>query len=219
MFLQLNTKPEFCYTCKRVKLIPLYFIMEFKAYDILSSLLPGYLLLWVVLKVFGVSFDNNLIIVYTAFAFLLGYIINTLSSWLEDFYYYTWNGKPSSNLLNGKGIWKVKFYHYAKAKLLLIADAQNPTATNDELFSIAMRHANGEKDSRVDDFNAIYSFSRALLTSSVIGTITLLIENYNDWRYYIILLPTTFILWLRCKQRGYYYAKEVLNVYLKIKEQ
>ena len=30
--------------------------------------------------------------------------------------------------------------------------------------------------------------------------------------------PLIFIAWLRCKERGYYYAREVLNVYLKNKK-
>jgi hypothetical protein len=34
-------------------------------------------------------------------------------------------------------------------------------------------------------------------------------------QYYVLLLPLLFISWLRCKQRGYYYAREVLNEYVK----
>jgi hypothetical protein len=100
---------------------------------------------------------------------------------------------------------------------LLHQDASNPTASNDELFSIAMRTANAQKDSRVDDFNGMYAFSRSLLTTVMFCSIGLLIEHYSEWKYYSILLPMLFVLWLRCKQRGYYYAREVLNTYLKIK--
>ncbi len=191
--------------------------MNFKAYDILSSLVPGFLTILFILKVFNVPYDKDMIIAYTAVAFLLGYLMNTISSWLEDFYFFTWGGKPSTRLLEGKDIWKVKFYHSSKAKTLLLADLSNSNATNDELFAFAMRYANGQKDSRVDDFNALYAFSRSLLTTVFIGTLVLLIDNYSDWRYYIILLPSLIIVWLRCKQRAYYYAREVVNVYLKSK--
>jgi hypothetical protein len=191
--------------------------MKFKAYDILSSLVPGFLILLALLRLFNLQFDKDLIVAYTAIAFLLGYIINTVSSWLEDFYYFTWGGKPSSKLLDAKGIWKVKFYHTTEVKALLQAESTNATASNDELFAIAMRSANGEKDTRVEDFNAQYAFSRVLLTTVILGTVALLFTHYGDWRYYAVLMPIIFIIWLRCKQRGYYYAKEVLNVYLKKK--
>lgn len=192
--------------------------MNFKAYDILSSLVPGFLILLALLKVLNIPFDKDLAIAYTAVAFLLGYLMNTLSSWFEDFYFFTWGGKPSNNLIDGKDIWKVKFYHHVKTKTFLLADTSNANPSNDELFSIAMRTANATKDTRIEDLNASYAFSRSLLTTVIIGTSILLIQHYNDWRYFTILIPTTLIIWLHCKQRGYYYAKEVLSVYLKIKE-
>ncbi|MBB5397188.1 hypothetical protein [Mucilaginibacter sp. AK015] len=191
--------------------------MNFKAYAILSSLVPGFLILLALQHVLNVRFDKDLVVAYTAVAFLFGYIMNTASSWLEGFYFWTWGGKPSSNLLKGKGIWKVKFYESEKAMELLSAESWNASPGPDELFSIAMRHANGEKDSRVEDFNALYAFSRVLLTTSLIGGIPLIVQSYHDWRYYLVVLPVIIILWLRCKQRGYYYSKEVLNSYLKKK--
>jgi hypothetical protein len=191
--------------------------MNFKTYDILSSLVPGFIAVLILLNGFDIKYDKDMVIAYTVVAFLLGYLINTISSWMEDFYFFTWKGKPSSCLLDGKDIWKVKFYHSVKTKDLLLNDSGKSTATNDELFTIAMRYANGQKDSRVDDFNAMYAFSRSLLTTVLIGTIVLLITNYDNWKYYSVLIPSLFIVWLRCKQRAYYYAREVLNVYLKMK--
>ena len=191
--------------------------MNFKAYDILSSLIPGFLIVLVLLNAFDIKYDNSMVVAYTAIAFLFGYLMNTISSWLEDFYFFTWGGKPSNRLLDGKGIWKVKFYHHVKAKNLLSNDCSNPNAKNDELFFVAMRYANGSKDTRVDDFNALYAFPRSLLTTVFIGTIILIFENYKDWRYYVTLIPSLLIVWLRCKQRAYYYVREVLNIYLKSK--
>lgn len=190
--------------------------MNFKIYDILSSLVPGFLLLLIILEFFNLSFNKDMIVPYTAIAFLLGFVANTISSWLEDIYFLTWNGKPSDCLLNGKDIWKVKFYQSQKVKELLKTETTKPNPSNDELFSIAMRYAI-QKDSRVEDFNSSYAFSRSLLTCVLIGGIFLLIRNYNDWKYYLMILPTIIVVWLRCKQRGYYYSREVLNVYLNIK--
>ncbi|BBE17847.1 hypothetical protein AQPE_2006 [Aquipluma nitroreducens] len=190
--------------------------MNFKLYDILSSLVPGFLLLLVILEFFNLSFDNKLVVPYTAIAFLFGYLVNTISSWLEDIYFFTWKGKPSDCLLNGKDIWKVRFYESQKANELLKAETTKSDPTNDELFSIAMRYAN-QKDSRVEDFNSSYAFSRSLLTCVLIGGIFLLIRNYNDLKFYLLIIPAIIIVWLRCKQRGYYFSREVLLVYLKNK--
>lgn len=192
--------------------------MNFKIYDVLSSLVPGFLLLIAILQLLNLSFDKDLVVPYTALAFLSGYLVNTISSWLEGFYFLTWNGKPSECLLNGKDIWKVKFYHSQKVRELLRTETTNEKPSNDELFSIAMRYSN-EKDNRIEDFNATYAFSRSILTTVLIGGIFILIRNHSDWRFYFMIIPTILVVWLRCKQRGYYYAREVLNFYLKTKNQ
>lgn len=190
--------------------------MNFKTYDILASLIPGFLLVLVLSITFHIKYEKDWLTIYLAVSFLFGYLVTALSSWLEDFYFVTWGGKPSTNLLSGNDIWKVKFYHSEFAKSLLLTESENPAASNDELFSIATRRVVGTKDTRIEDFNALYAFSRSLLTTILISTLVLLPQNYDDWRYYATLLSMLFVAWLRCKQRGYYYAREVLNEYLKI---
>jgi hypothetical protein len=189
--------------------------MSFKTYDILSSLIPGALILLTVFNPVGAKYDRNLILAYTAISFLLGYIINAIASWLEGIYVLTWGGKPSDKLLSGQNIWKARFYWAEEVKTLLKRETTNPNPSNDELFSIAMRTVAGIKDSRIEDFNAMYAFSRSLLTTAVLGSAILLFHNYSNWKYYAVLVPLVFITWLRCKQRAYYYAREVLNEYLK----
>ena len=115
--------------------------MTFKAYDIFSSLVPGFILLLGLLYFLKIPYDNDYVVGYTAIAFLLGYVANTLGSWLEDFYFFTWGGKPSSKLLSGKSIWKVKVYNHVSIRQHLVQKTTNATATDDELFSIAMRNA------------------------------------------------------------------------------
>ncbi len=192
--------------------------MNFKAYDILVSLVPGYVALLYLLHLLHIPYDKDMVIAYTALAFVTGYLMNSISSWLEGIYFFTWGGIPSSKLLDGEDIWKVRFSpsDSAKIKAALLAECGNANASHDELFQIAMRHANNQS-SRLEDFNAQFGFSRVLLTTVLLGTIVLLAQHYQDWRYYAVLLPSLFITWLRCKQRSYYYAKEVLNTYMKIK--
>lgn len=189
--------------------------MTFKAYDILASLIPGTLVLMAVLNLLGLKYDKDLILAYTAVSFLLGFTVNTVGSWLEGIYFLTWGGKPSDRLLGGRSIWKVKFYCADEVKNFLRIETTTSNPSNDELFSIAMRSVTGIKDSRIEDFNAMYAFARSLLTTAIFGSAILLFHNYSNWKYYVLLVPLVFITWLRCKQRGYYYAREVLNEYLK----
>lgn len=181
----------------------------------MSSLIPGFLFLITLLTALKIGYDKDFIIAYTAIAFLLGYLINAIGSWMEDVYFWTWGGKPSDNLLSGEDTWKVKFYHSEQASNYLMSETTSAESSHDELFSIAMRNVAGLKDSRVEDFNALYAFSRSLLTTVLFGTTILLIQNYYDWRYFAILIPALLVVWLHSKQRGYYYAREVLNEYLK----
>lgn len=187
--------------------------MTFKAYDIFSSLVPGFLLLLVLQYFLCLPFDKDYIVGYIAIAFLLGYIMNAVGSWFEDIYVFSWGGKPSSNLLRGKSIWKIKFYNYRQVRQHLMQKSANTNPNDDELFAIAMRDVASIKDTRIDDFNAIYAFARTMLTTSLIGGILILTRNYTDWQYYIGVFLIILVLWYRCKQRGYYYAKEILNVY------
>ena len=186
--------------------------MNFKTYDILSSLVPGFIMLLVLIPVLGYQYNKDYVVGYTAVAFLLGYFINTVGSWLEDFYFFTWCGKPSSNLLEGKEIWKIKLYNHNSIKTHLLSKTSNPSASNNELFSIAMRVAFSQKDTRLDDFNGQYAFSRTMLTCVLLSGIFLTVNYYNDWRAYLTI-PIIIVFWYRCKQRGYYFSKEVLNVY------
>lgn len=192
--------------------------MNLKAYDILSMLIPGFVVLMAVLNFLGLEYNSDFIFGYTAVAVVVGYLVNTLSSWMEDVYFWSWGGKPSSNLLQGNDIAKVRFHESAKAKRLLVAEGGGDGTNYDHLFEIAMRYSNSRKESRVRDFNANYAFSRAVLTTTLAGTILLLIQHYAEWKYYAVLLPVLFVTWLRCKQRGYFYAREVLIDYLSCKE-
>ncbi|KUO64810.1 MAG: hypothetical protein APF83_14140 [Lutibacter sp. BRH_c52] len=189
--------------------------MNFKSYDILSTLVPGFILLLVYLPFLGFIYNKDYVVGYTAIAFGLGYLLNTLGSWLEDFYFFTWGGRPSCNLLNGKSIWKIKQYNHSVLKVNLESKTVNPNPDNKELFSIAMRHAFSQKDTRMEDFSNGYAFARTMLTCSLLISIVILINYYNDWRAYLTII-IVLIFWYRAKQRGYYFSKEVLQVYSKI---
>lgn len=191
--------------------------MKFKFYDILSHLIPGFIIYITYLEFIGETFNKDFVVPSTAIAFVLGYFLNTLSSWLEDFFYWTWGGIPSSRLLDGKDIWKVRFHESERTKKMLQNEASTPI-TNKKLFSIAKRYTNYEVDLKVGDFNANYAFSRVILTTVLIASGFMIYAYYDSYLVYATTIPLIFVSWLRSKQRGYYYAREVLNTYLMAKQ-
>lgn len=61
--------------------------MNFKYYDIMSSLVAGYVLLVIGMYSFQIEYNNDYTVAYLAFAFLCGYVINSVGSLLEPIYY------------------------------------------------------------------------------------------------------------------------------------
>ncbi len=185
--------------------------MNFKSYDILSKLITGLLVSFVLIKFYIPSIDlGNLgeVIFITAMAYIVGFFIDTFSSWLEPFYYFTWGGKPSDKFVSGKGIWKVKApSNLDVIKTYLKSLVDNSDVSEKELFGIALRKT---KSDRTTDFQNLYAFSRSLLTSFIILFICLIPTYYGYWLFYVISFILIFVLWLRAKQRAYYFVKEVL---------
>jgi hypothetical protein len=197
--------------------------MNFKYYDTLSQLVMGFIVLVVLMNVIGLQYDNSYSVPYLAFAFVIGYFINIISSLLEKFFYWTIGGMPSDRLLkikqgkNYSGTNKIKFYQTQKVIQLLKEDVGDKDASERKMFAKAMRIANNNEKSRAYDFNAHYAFSRVVLTTFLLITIILIIKYPCCWKTYLIIIPLL-LAWERYRERGYYYAKEVLNEYIEYKE-
>ena len=185
--------------------------MNFKSYDILSKLITGLLVSFVIIKFYFPNIDFSKIgevIFITALAYIVGFFIDTFSSWLEPFYYFTWKGRPSDRFISGKGLGKIKVpSHLESIKSHLRTLVKSETIPDNELFGIALRSTKSE---RVTDFQNLYAFSRSLLTSFIILFFVLLPKFYCCWVFYSISVFLIFVLWLRAKQRAYYFVKEVL---------
>lgn len=196
----------------------------------MSSLVSGYVLLIIGMYAFHIDYDNDYTVAYLAMAFLCGYIINSIGSILEPVYYLSIGGKPSTRLLSNDeekynwfysffipdntGIKKVRFYENKRVREILMKgiDCENPS--EDRLFSKAMRFVNSDQNSRVPDFNAHYALSRTILTTVLISSILLIYSNpYCKQSYLSIVIVV--ICWNRFRERAYYFAREVLNEYLK----
>lgn len=194
--------------------------MDIRYYDLLSTAIIGV----IVVAVANCLFFGNLEIdgvVYLALGYLVGYFINALGSLFESLYYKTINGMPSDKLLtlvegqNWTGCNRVKFYEAEKAIEALRNELNDPHASERKMFGCAMRKVNGCEDSRVPAFNAQYAWSRTILTTMLILDFLCAFRYYNDWLFWLIAVILLVISWNRFKERGYYYAREVLNEYLK----
>lgn len=194
--------------------------MNFKYYDLLSTIIVGYFAIMAYLIISGIEYNNDLSVAYIAAGYVVGYIINAVAGLMESFWYWTIGGMPSDVLLTPKtgqdytGIRRVRFYHATEAVTKLREQLKDPQANTGKMFSVAMREANSNVNSRVPDFNAQYAFSRVLLTTILFVSAILIGYHPCDWKTYLILFPLL-IAWNRFKERGYYYAREVLNEYLK----
>lgn len=191
-----------------------------KYYDLLSTAIIGVVVVAIVNYFFlgNINIDG---IAYLAVGYMVGYFINAIGSLFEDIYYCTIGGKPSDMLLTpveGRrwtGYSRVKFYDVEKANELLKEELHNQDATVSHMFSCAMRKVNSFTDSRVPAFNAQYAWSRSLLTAVWIVDVLIGFRYYDQILFWLIGPLLLIISWNRFKERGYYYAREVLNEYIK----
>jgi hypothetical protein len=153
-----------------------------------------------------------------ALSFIVGYLNNTISSWLESFYRFLWGGNPINSFFDKNGIFKVPFYKGNEVKKILKGKTGKENPNHLELFSDAMRIANENKTERLEDFNASYAFSRALLTAFLISGIIFIYDNYQCLWAYLGVITLLVVSLIRCKQRNGYYIREVLNIVLKVDE-
>ncbi|MCD7720761.1 MAG: hypothetical protein LUI09_00860 [Prevotellaceae bacterium] len=128
--------------------------MEFKYYDVLSSLVVGCLILVVLISLTGYEYNANYSIPSIAITYILGYFLNTVGSLLESRYYWTIGGKPSDK----------QFYETKRCIYLLKNELGDDTASTEKIFIKSMSYSSNDNSIRVPDFNAQYTFSRTLLT-------------------------------------------------------
>ncbi|WP_300702115.1 hypothetical protein [Bacteroides sp.] len=198
--------------------------MKFSYYDTLANLILGYLLLFILMYIIGVEYNEKLTIPYMAAGFVLGYFLNAISGLLEGFYYWTFGGMPSTKLLQHDetkgyaGIDRVRFYETKRAVQLLKEECKNQNADERHIFGVAMRFAGALKDTRIPTFNEQYVFSRVMLTFVIISTVLIIVKFPCCWITYATTIPTLLLAWNRCRERGYYFAKEVLKEYLNCKK-
>lgn len=187
--------------------------MNARIYTVLSVIIPGFILDLVIAHIWADLYPVPLVPVHMLSIMVFGYLLSIIATWLEAVYFITWCGRPSKRLLNGRDVWRVRFYHSSIAKAQLQLDF-NGYASEEDLFHFALRYVQG-KSRKVKEFKALYEFSRNLLTALLLSTLLLASHYYSNWRFYVLLMPCLLVVWLHCKQVAYFHAREVLRVYIK----
>lgn len=194
--------------------------MSFKYYDLLSNLTVGIVVFYAIRLLFLPDIEISEWVVIPA-GYVVGYFLDAISSFFEPALYKSICGRPSDRLLTPipgqkwTGIKKVKFFHAEEAINALREDTKDEGADTGKMFGYAMRMVNSNKESRVPDFNGHYALSRIILTTVIITIIIVEIKFACIWYSWIISFTVLFFSWNRYRERGYYYAREVLNEYLK----
>lgn len=203
--------------------------MIFKYYDTLSALISGAVLLFVISMANEWDISQINVIVLLAIAYVIGYMLNAVSALLESTYFCFMGGRPSVKLLrapkpkcfgkvrNYTGFGRIRFYEYDKAVRYLKQELNDEKADERKMFEKAMSYSNSNEKTRVPDFNAQYAFSRVMLTLVIVSIAFIIPKYYDVWWAWIIAVAAIMLVGRRCKERGYYYSREVLIEYLNIK--
>lgn len=194
--------------------------MDIRYYDLLSTAIIGVACIAIVnyFVLGSIEVDG---VVYLALGYIVGYFINSIGSLMESIYYRTIKGMPSDNLLtlvkgqNWTGYSRVKFYEAENVIELLKQQLEDQNASTRKMFGCAMRKVNACEDSRVPAFNAQYAWSRTTLTAVLIVGFICGFHYYDEWLFWVVYAALLILSWNRFKERGYYYAREVLNEYLR----
>jgi len=190
--------------------------MNFKYYDLLSHLIPGFLVFVTVSYLFKDRIPEVSVTMSLVIAYIIGFFNNTFSSWLEGFYRFLWGGDPINHFFDKKGIWKVKYYNGSKIKELLIEKFKLTVTSNSALFLEVKRIANENTTERLEDFNAKYAFARSLLTSIIISGIFVTCFYYSNITVDVTVLFLIVVALIRCYQRSGYYIREALDITLNV---
>lgn len=204
--------------------------MNFKYYDTLNFLVTGALTL-ALMNYFDLSelvwYGNEV----STFAFLIysyaaGAVVNAVGSMVGR-KINSWCGWPSALILDEKkgscispsNIGRCECFERDAIKQRLGQELGNGQAGNQQLFWYAKRIAEAQSSSRINDFNAQYAFFRSLLTL-VLGTLALMLAKeylfhhpYFPWHEYLLVLVAVVLCFWRMRGLGFYYAREVLDVY------
>ncbi len=159
--------------------------MQFKIFDILSSIIPGALVLcclfltsnaylldahWIEAKI-SIYKDVSTILtaIFIVASYLAGYVVHAIGSWIEPLLWKTWGGRPSQILFSdessrlGLGSEKLAILSWLKTKS---SDARLSTLENGEF--------------KADDFRRLFQIAKNLAFANSGSNFKSRIEEFNN---------------------------------------
>ncbi len=178
--------------------------MNFNLYNLLSILVPGFLILMGIMYRLDLSQSSIPALPATALAYVIGYLVNSISGWLEGIIYWTWGGEPAVQFLKGKGCGRIRFNEVDELKGII---TNGKDCSEKKIFEVSSRLVG--QDEIISNMNASYVFSRVILVSSFIIYLILLPEYIGVYLYHAFSISLIILFWYRSKERAYYYVKQV----------
>lgn len=197
--------------------------MEFRIYDILSSLVHGVICLGTAILLFEWPILDYGSMYFAAVSFCIGYLINSIGSWLQKGLFWSFGGTPTKQIFKNRkgktysGISSVRFYFSKELVETLKNELQVDNIITDKFSERIQEVARRSENTRIADFNCSYVFSRSLIVSSTIIVAILIFCFPYIWQTYLSLIIPA-ICYFRCRNRAFHYAKEVATEYLSVKK-
>lgn len=197
-------------------------------YDVLGVVVPGFLLItWGSLlfphlagRLLGLPMPEAVtVLALTAVAIFAGHLVQTVASLTERLLFKTWGGRPSDQILNGKAS------HYLPSDSVQRIRSKLGKGVGDEaschsIFLYAMQLAETAQSTRCPRFNSLYGYHRSLLTTVAVATLLFVLSiaggaasSLSVWGCvlgFAFISAVLVLIWIRTRQRGMYYAREVL---------
>jgi hypothetical protein len=226
--------------------------MKFRFEDFLKNIIPGIILMvgvglflidkpaqlaqgGAILPSYLKEFPELTVLLFLVLSYLVGYINDGLSSWLEYYCIYYFLGTPALRLLRGKGkrislVTNTGILSHLKTVESLTDDDINITdgawcyyrafwSSKNKVIAL-FKHANNLKDSnpqagigeKIKDYYYAYIFSRNLFFSSLFSSVLIFITFYNSlsWKVVVTIILINLFLGIRRRDKSYYYTRNIL---------
>lgn len=202
---------------------------KLQLYDIFSALVPGTLLLCALAAGFPVPAaalsvqhlpGAFAVLALTVLAVFTGHLVQALMSIVEPLLHRTWGGQPSDTALTAGLGYRYLPQDTSDRIREKLQRTVGTTASARSLFLYAMNIAEADAKSRTTAFNGSYAYHRGLLMLSLL-MVPLTIGSArtgalaagpagSTWVIVGITITLSVLLWHRCRQRAFYYVREVL---------
>lgn len=197
-------------------------------YDVLGVIVPGLLLItWVLLlfpQLAGRLVELPMpeavaVLALTAVATFVGHLIQAVASLTERLLFATWGGRPSDQILNGKASCYLPPDSGQRISSKLRKRVGDEASCH-SLFLYALQLSETAQSTRCPRFNSLYGYHRSLLTTvavaallfglSIVGGAASSLSAGACVLGFALIGVVLALMWFRTRQRGMYYAREVL---------